>query len=67
VVRNFSWKEAYALAFLMGIQDWEVMFFNDYSSVQNALWFSGMCRRYCPIKLAVYGCAAAAEDGGLNP
>jgi hypothetical protein len=31
VVRNYSWNELYALrAFLMGNQDWEIMFFNDY-------------------------------------
>jgi hypothetical protein len=29
--RNYSWNEIYALrAFLMGNQDWEIMFFNDY-------------------------------------
>ena len=29
--RNFSWNELYTLrAFLMGNQDWEIMFFNDY-------------------------------------
>jgi hypothetical protein len=31
LVRNYSWNELYALrAFLMGNQDWEIMFFNDY-------------------------------------
>jgi hypothetical protein len=31
LVRNYSWNEAYALrAFLMGNQDWDIIFFNDY-------------------------------------